>query len=132
MTDLEKLKPRLKEYLTLKGIQITKETGADRIHCPHPDHQDQHKSAIFYSDSYNIHCPVCATTWDIFEVAGLVCNLHSFPEKIEEVKKTLGISIQKEKKTKYIAVTYEEAKKIYTTEKLLSICEYIGKKIILN
>jgi len=128
MTDIDKLKSRLKEYLSLKGVQIIQKTGASRIHCPSPDHPDANETAIYYKDSNSIHCPVCATTWDIFEVAGLICDLHSFPEKINEVKKTLGIPVEKKKKKNYVALTYDEAKQIYTTKKLLSMCEYIGRQ----
>lgn len=127
MTDINQLKPRLKEYLSTKGVKIVNKNGAMRIHCPHPDHPDLEETAIFYD--INIHCPVCGTTWDIFEVAGLICNLHTFPEKINEVKKTLNIPIDKPEKKKYIAIPYEKAKKIFTSEKLLSMCEFIGKNI---
>lgn len=130
MTDINQLKPRLKEYLSAKGIQIVNKNGAMRIHCPHPDHPDLEETAIFYDT--NIHCPICGTTWDIFEVAGLICNLHTFPEKINEVKKTLNIPIDKPEKKKYVAISYEKAKKIFTSEKLLSMCEYVGKNISKN
>lgn len=130
MTDINQIKPRLKEYLTAKGIQIVNKNGAQRIHCPHPDHPDLEETAIFYDT--NIHCPVCGTTWDIFEVAGLICNLHTFPEKINEVKKTLNIPIDKPEKKKYIAIPYKQAKKIFTSEKLLSMCEFKGKMTSKN
>lgn len=132
MNDIKQLKPRLKEYLTIKGIQIVNKNGAQRIHCPEPAHPDLEETAIYYSDSNTIHCPVCGTTWDIFEVAGLICNLHTFPEKINEVKKTFNIPIDKPKNKKYIAISYDQAKKIYTSEKLLSMCEFVGKNISKN
>jgi len=136
VTDTKALKPRLKEYLTHKGIQIVQKNGAARIHCPAPDHTDNEETAVVYApgakNNYNIWCAVCGTSWDIFEVAGLLCGLQSFPEKVNEVKKAFGIEIEKTNEKKYKAIPYEQAKKEFTTKRLLQICEFVGENVSKN
>ena len=133
MNETTALKPRLKEYLAVKGIYPKSHNGAMRIHCPNPGHTDKDPTATYYDDynnNHNIYCAVCGATWDIFEVAGLLNNLHSFPEQIEEVKKSLGIQINKPAwMKKYKALPYEEAKKKFTSKRLMEICEFVGEKI---
>ena len=88
MTDTKKYKPYLKKYLSLKGIEVKNIDGAERMHCL--NHNDDHPSAVVYEET--VYCPVCEQTWDIFEIAGMLCNLSTFPEKLKEVQNTLGIS----------------------------------------
>jgi len=88
LTDTKKYKPYLKKYLSLKGIEIKNIDGAQRMRCL--NHNDEHPSAIVYAET--VHCPVCSLTWDIFEIAGLLCGHTKFPDKLKEVQKTLNIS----------------------------------------
>jgi hypothetical protein len=131
--DLSPYKPRLKEYLQKKSINILMIDGAERINCP--NHEDKKPSAIVYEES--LHCPVCAASWDVFEVAKLLTGVDSFPKQIEEVKKILGEPLEtnfkpeKKKNKKEFAkvtpLTYEKAKQIFNSEKLLSMSEFVGK-----
>jgi len=88
MTDTSKYKNRLHEYLNKRGIEIRNIDGADRIHCPDPSHHDENPSAVVYDEV--VYCPVCSATWDIFETAGLIRGLKTFPEKLKEVQNALG------------------------------------------
>lgn len=62
------------------------------LRCINPGHADEHPSAVIYMDSNAVYCPVCAETWDVFEVAGLIDGLTTFPDKLKAVQDTLGDS----------------------------------------
>lgn len=86
MIDTTDTKKRLREYLGQRGIEIKKNI----LRCP--NHNDDTPSAVIYDnqDEPTVWCPVCDKSFDIFEVAGLLDNLSSFPEKLKSVNDTLG------------------------------------------
>ena len=89
MTDTTKYKPRLREYLNIRGVEIRNIDGANRMTCPDThNHNDTNPSAVVYDQT--VYCPVCEATWDLFEVAGLLHGLKTFPEKLKEVQSALG------------------------------------------
>jgi hypothetical protein len=73
----------------------------------------------------------------VFEVAGLLDNLHSFPDKKKAVQNALGVvevgqpQTQKPKQpaqpSKMVPLEYEQAKKTFTTKRFLEISEFVGK-----
>jgi hypothetical protein len=93
-SDKSALRARLRDYLVAKGVKITRD---NLIPCFQPEkhaHGDQHPSAVVYEE--NVYCPVCATskgcgTWDVFEAAGFLGGARTFPEKLEEIQRTLNI-----------------------------------------
>jgi hypothetical protein len=89
--DLTRYKPRLRDYLVRRGVQITT-TDADRIVCLSGSHADSHPSMVVYEET--LWCASCGCRMDIFEAArvlgGLSSSASEFPKVIEEVKTTLG------------------------------------------
>ncbi len=88
MTDTAKYKGQLKKYLSLRGIEVREVDGAQRMRCPDPGHVDNKPTAIVYDET--VHCPRCGATWDIFDTAGLLYGLATFPDKLKEIQTTLG------------------------------------------
>jgi hypothetical protein len=132
--DTSLYKPRILEYIQKKGISIVQESGYNKIHCP--KHNDEHPSAIIYDD--NLYCPVCSESWDVFECAGFFSQSKTFPERKEEVLKTLGEALPentvkksapktKKKKTAVpVPVSIEKARELFTTKKMLSMSSFKG------
>lgn len=129
--NLDKYKIRLRDYINKKGIEIQSSGGADRIQCPF--HEDQKPSLIIYETS--LHCPVCSTTASVFDFAGKLIGSNNFPDMLNEVKKTLGETIEdfkpvaKKKKStpsKYIALDAKKAKDIFKKSTLLSQSSFVG------
>jgi len=131
--DTSKYKKQLKQYIANKGVQ-TYENGK-LIRCIAPGHEDNHPSAVLYDE--NVYCPICATSWDIFEVAGLVENIDTFPEQIKAVQTALGDyteerSEKKEKKTPIaVPLSVEKAREIFYEEDFLQKAKvyHFGTKI---
>lgn len=95
-TNTSAYKPRLKEYLTKKGVNIVKEGNILKMNCP--THNDNDPSAIIYETGKNggtpyVYCPVCGDSakYDIFEMAGYLSSANTFPEKLKDVQSVLGI-----------------------------------------
>lgn len=86
--DRSPFKPRLREYLRARGVQITR-TDADRISCLSGTHADNHPSMIVYEE--NLYCPACGVKMDIFEAAGALAGVTDFPSKKKEVLRVLNI-----------------------------------------
>ncbi len=88
-TNTSTYKPRLKEYLTKKGVTIVKEGNILKMNCP--THNDNDPSAIIYDEC--VYCPVCGDSakYDIFEMAGYLSSAQTFPEKLKDVQSVLGI-----------------------------------------
>ena len=89
-TDLEHYRPRLRECLERRGIQINDRKRPPVCRCPNPGHADEDPSAVIYERNNNLYCPVCDGTWDVFDVAGLLDGLNDFPDKLKSVQDTLG------------------------------------------
>ncbi len=88
MTNTTKYKGQLKKYLSLRGIEVREVDGAERMRCPDPGHADNKPTAVVYDEA--VYCPVCESTWDIFDTAGLLYGLSTFPDKLKEIQTTLG------------------------------------------
>jgi putative DNA primase/helicase len=128
--DTSDLKLRLEDYLRASGVEIDTTKHPPLLRCPSPDHADESPSAIYYADSLHIHCPVCSKTWDIFDCAGLLHGLTSFGDQKGDVLDRLGITEadptpaktrakkQKPRHPDPVALTREQARKIYTREEL--------------
>ncbi len=135
MTDTSKYKARLREYLDIRGIEVREVDGAQRMTCPDShNHNDTKPSAVVYEET--VYCPVCEATWDLFEVAGLLRRLASFPEKLKEVQSALGEAPDDYKSTKSapkkrkskpkktfavpVPVSYVDRNKVFDADMLLS------------
>ena len=88
MTDTTKYKGQLKKYLSLRGVEVREVDGAERMRCPDPGHVDNKPTAVVYDEA--VYCPRCESTWDIFDTAGMLYGLNTFPDKLKEVQTTLG------------------------------------------
>ena len=91
-TDTEQYKSRLRDFIEIRGISVNDNKKPPVLRCPNPSHADEHPSAVIYHDSNKVYCPVCGESWDIFEVAGLLDGLSTFPDKLKSVQSTLGMS----------------------------------------
>lgn len=134
MIDTAKYKAQLRKYLSLRGIEVREVDGAQRMRCPDPGHNDEKPSCVVYEET--IYCPVCEFTADIFDTAGLLNGLNTFPEKLKEVQQTLGEiepyttlyksqnKKSKSKKKKMFAVPvpvpYDDRNKIFDADMLLA------------
>lgn len=124
--DASDLKPRLEDYLRASGVEIDTTKRPPILRCPSPDHADESPSAIYYADSLHVHCPVCAKTWDIFDCAGLIHGLADFKAQKKDILDRLGIDkpapakprARKPKHPPAVALTREQARKIYTRDEM--------------
>jgi hypothetical protein len=128
------MKHRLSDYLHLKNIEFKR--GFYR--CPNPAHNDKTPSAKLYnnSDGQVLCCmSACNSTWDIFDIAGLLINSDKFPEQKAEVEKTLGImsddytppKAEKKKPDQptHISIPIDKLNEVYNDDKIL---EYAKEK----
>ena len=83
----EELKSRLGDYLTRKGINITKP-----IHCLNPNHPDKNPSMSYWKEGNLLKCHSCGTTYDIFDLIELDYNITNFNEKIKKACELFGIN----------------------------------------
>jgi len=111
MDDLSRYKARLAEFLRSSSVEIDERKRPPVLRCPNPNHSDENPSAILYSD--NVYCPVCSETWDIFDIAGFVYSLSSFPEKKAKVLEVLGERPEERKKKRR-----GKPKEVYTRDGL--------------
>jgi hypothetical protein len=91
MADLEKLKNRLRDYMTRKGHR----SSPNPVQCPNPGHADKKASAHVYDDGGKpprVYCPICTKTWNIFDVAGFLISSTDFKDQIRDVEETLNIT----------------------------------------
>lgn len=127
-------KTKIKDFIQAAGIEMNDSTHPPVCRCPDPSHTDTKPTACIYPD--NLWCPICHKSWDVFDIAGEVFNLRTFPEQMKEVKRLLGESPsdftpqpKKEKQeAKIVPVTVEQAKNIFTKEKCLGMSEFLGRK----
>jgi hypothetical protein len=123
-TDLTQYKSQLEGFLERRGIEYNAKTKKWR--CPNPGHADADPSCTLYHGEI-LNCNVCSDkAWDIFEVAGLLDNLTTFPDKLKAVQDTLGMPAQttrkkSKNKTKHpppVPLTREKAKDIFNPTEL--------------
>ena len=81
MTDKEKAKEFLEEYLQRKGIN-TKEL----FRCISPEHEDKNPSMSFYKKKNKCTCFSCGKNYDIFDLVKMEYNLKTFPEQLKKVE----------------------------------------------
>jgi hypothetical protein len=126
--DLDKYRPRIKDYLTARGIEVRMVDGNERFQCL--GHDDNKPSAIVYPEK--VFCPVCATSWGIFDLAGLLIHSQDFKAQLEDVKVALGdLSDAPAAKPKHkpkapqevepVKLSIKEAREIFTREALESL-----------
>lgn len=134
MNDSSIYKPRLYDYLIRKGISIeNKSRERGLFSCIAPGHQDNDPSCSIYFNSHRVNCNSCGFKGDIFDCAGALIGSDNFNEQLEDVKTTLGeIKTAPPEKPKtvikksvnYVSLTREEARKIYTDEKVLEYANF--------
>ena len=131
---MQKYKQQIKRYLQLKGVRINEANKPPTCECPDPDHHDNNPSAIIYDDS--VYCPVCATTWDVFDIEGLLSNTTDFKTQKANVLRILGevsdTPLPPKNKIKQALTTPElltldEAKKRFNTKRLLEFSSFRGQ-----
>lgn len=133
--NLMQYKTRLAQYLAGKGISPPK---GKNYHCIAPGHTDSDPSMTFFETGKNgelgnrVKCNACGFSGDIFDCAQAITGLHDFPDLLADVKETLGElkpvkapQVKKQPKTKYVPLTREEAKKVYTDEAVLKLANFI-------
>lgn len=88
------LKPKLKQYLSIKGINCRK-----NFNCLSPNHLDKHPSMSFKDRPMSaggpfVHCFACGITGDIFDVASWLDGIDpkDFRGQVKAIYQTLGIS----------------------------------------
>jgi hypothetical protein len=106
-------------------------------------HADTHPSAVVYQTSRgdetdSVYCPVCGTTWDIFEVAAFDTGKSTqadFPFIKRHVCDILGETMQEpirqpsvtpKPKTEAVPLSIVDAKTVYTKEKVQSLCDLMN------
>jgi hypothetical protein len=94
--DKAALKMRLRDYITARGIAVTKKGGLEWINCPcHPD--DSPSMQINTSGKYAgiLKCHACGASLDIFGLARITAGLPKekkyFPQAVQEIKSALGM-----------------------------------------
>lgn len=135
----KKLKSRLYDYLTAKGITIKKNSVNTRgfLKCINPSHQDKNPSAVIFLDQENqrVSCQSCGWEGDIFDAAEALNSVISeFPDKLKEVQTVLGevpaTPIKKNNKkaeVKPVALDYDNAIKVYNDTDILRTAEFVLK-----
>lgn len=112
MENLINIKIRLEEFLKLSGISYNGKLKTWRC----PNHSDENESGVLYknNDGHIFYCPVCAESWDIFQIAGIIYNENDFKNQLKIVKDRLGIIEEKNEKSNIpIPLKHEDALKIY-------------------
>ncbi|MDR0456861.1 MAG: hypothetical protein LBH20_09305 [Treponema sp.] len=90
------LKGRLREYIAVRGIAVTKKGGQEWINCPLHD-DDSPSMQINASDKYAgiLKCHACGASLDVFGLARITAGLPEgrryFPQAVQEVKAALGM-----------------------------------------
>ena len=77
------LRPRIDEYLRMKGIDIGP-GGKKPFLCLNPDHNDRHPSMSLDSRRHRVHCFPCKASYDLFDLIGMDYNLQDNNERLEK------------------------------------------------
>lgn len=78
-------KDKLRDYLSLKGVNISK-----NFHCLNPEHEDSDPSMSYDSNRNKVHCFGCNVDWDIFDLIGAEYSLEG-KEMFDKTYEILGI-----------------------------------------
>lgn len=88
--NLARLRTRLLQYLELRHVSVSDGATA----CPGPKHLDP--EALAQVSEAGLTCPACATTWDVFDVAGLLDGIpntrSTFAKRVATVKDVLALA----------------------------------------
>jgi len=108
------LKPRLKDYLRLSGIEFDQNKSKPKISCF--AHAEKTASMVV-NDEY-VKCFGCQFGGDIFKVAGQLHGLDTFPEQIKNVASVLGVELadKKAKSKKWITVSEDKSGEVYNRD----------------
>ncbi len=132
MSDFTRETSQLRTFLQRRGISYNAKDKTWR--CPNSaahSHSDAHESAVLYENSDGNHilwCPVCLIKGNIFTVVELLDGYHEFKDKLKSVRDTLGIADEKPKRKKQepVALTLDEARKVYNQDEIKSIAAKKG------
>ena len=92
-TDLDALRERTPDYLArVHGLDVL---GYPKkpFRCLNPQHEDEHASMFYYSDSQRVHCYSCNANADVFGIAGWDMGTDDFPEQVRHVAGVEGFSL---------------------------------------
>jgi len=111
-------KRRLRDFLVARGVEYDEKNKTWKC----PGHNDEHPSAHLYEDQDppRLYCPVCAESWTVIDVAGHLDGLTEFKDMLKAVRDTLHIT-PPTRKREPLALPIEEAKKIYTEERVYEL-----------
>jgi len=117
----------LRAYLTARGIEYDERHKTWRC----PNHGDDHPSAVLYEnpESHRLYCPVCATSWDIFDLCGLLDGHAEFRDKLRSVRATLGIpddAPERKRKSEPVPLDGNDIKKLCDPEPIQKIADEKG------
>ena len=130
--DAAPLRPHLLAYLAAQGIHPTPDGF---VPCPkHADHEP-YKNAHVTPDSTAVHCFVCGESWDAVAIEQLRTGAD-FPTAARAVAKIVGVDLgtpdsqpaqshldrpKREKKpVTLVPLSFEDAKRIFTHDKLMT------------
>jgi hypothetical protein len=101
--DTSAYKRKLRYYLRVKGVAILEDGN---LCCPNPEHEDHEYGAKLLESAEagdSVQCESCATSWDIFDVDGLVGKLgnkpSTFARRLASVKDALATVLPEHKIT---------------------------------
>ena len=88
---IERLKGNIEDYLQRNGLPTKK-----RFRCLNPAHEDRHPSMSYYAKGKCCHCfaASCGVNYDIFDLAGVLENLPTFPEQLQHIASLYGEELE--------------------------------------
>ena len=87
---LDAMRHRLHEYLTARGVELTRRGARLVARCPM--HDDSSPSfAVYGSKLENCGCHPCAFSGDVFAASQWMGRASNFPEAVRDVADTLGV-----------------------------------------
>ena len=88
---IERLKGNIEDYLQRNGLPTKK-----RFRCLNPAHEDRHPSMSYYAVGKCCHCFAadCGVNYDIFDLAGVLENLPTFPEQLQYIASLYGEEVE--------------------------------------
>ena len=88
---IERLKGNIEDYLQRNGLPTKK-----RFRCLNPAHEDNDPSMSYYAKGKCCHCfgASCGVNYDIFDLAGVLENLPTFPEQLQYIASLYGEEVE--------------------------------------
>lgn len=86
---IDRLKGNLPDYLQRNGLPIKK-----HFRCVTPGHADHNPSMIYYRKGQCCHCFGCGANYDIFDMAGALEHLPTFPEQLQHIANLYGEEVE--------------------------------------